>query len=80
MQNTNNLINWSITPPTFSSWGWATYDLNKELKLYKTCKRGCCADCGFGPMVLPNYCKSATPEEGIAEEARWATLPSLNFF
>lgn len=64
---------WFMEKPPRDTWVWAAYSLEKaDWQIVKTCRHGCCVQTLFGSMVLPNFWRLATAEEGAAEQAEWS--------
>lgn len=75
----HDYLAWSVWPPPRNTWVWAIYDNHKEgPQLLLTCRRGCCIHSAWGCMLLPNWWRLATEEEGAAERKRWDERPKLN--
>ena len=72
------MLNWKEVPPPINTWVWAKYKLTDEPQLFLTCQRGCCVHTHRGCLTLPSYWKLATPEEGKAENLRWALAPKIS--
>ena len=66
------VIGWKEKRPPIKHWIMASYEVLEPLKLFRTCKHGCCVDQGFGPQILPSYWRDATEAEIEAGKENFA--------
>ena len=64
------LNHWEDIKPPIDTYVMASYGVMDELKLVKTCRRGCCIYSDGFSMLLPRYWRLATENEIEKEKLR----------